>query len=79
MDYKTLNILAIKDKFLIFLVEELLEELIGATIFSKTDLWSGYHQIRMISKDVYKTAFRTHNDRYNFFIMQTLTNTLTNF
>jgi hypothetical protein len=69
MDYKALNRLIIKDKFLIFLVEELLKKLVGATIFSMTDFWSGYYQIRMISKDVYKIAFRIHNDHYEFLVM----------
>jgi hypothetical protein len=57
VDFRRLNALTIKNKYPLPIIEELLEELQGATWFTTLDLCSGFHQIRMAEGDEYKTTF----------------------
>ena len=59
VDYRQLNKLTVKNKYPLPRIDDLFDQLKGASIFSKIDLRSGYHQLKIKDADVHKTTFRT--------------------
>jgi len=69
VDYRQLNKLTIKNKYLLPRIDDLLDQLRGAVVFSKIDLRFGYHQILVRPEDVQKTTFRSRYGHYEYVVM----------
>jgi hypothetical protein len=69
VDYRSLNDDTIKNKYLLPRIEDLFNQMGGARVFSKIDLRSGYHQMKIRPSDITKTTFSTRYGLYEFTVM----------
>nr|GEX89485.1 retrotransposon protein, putative, Ty3-gypsy subclass [Tanacetum cinerariifolium] len=69
IDYRELNKLTIKNRYPLPRVDDLFDQFQGSSVYSKTDLRSGYHQLRVRDRDIPKTTFRTRYEHYEFQVM----------
>jgi hypothetical protein len=67
--YRSLNEVTIKNKYSLPQIEDLFDQMKRASVFSKIDLRSGYHQLRIRESDIPKTAFRTRYGLYEYTVM----------
>ena len=69
IDYQELNNVTVKNRYPLSRIDDLFQYLLGASWFSKIDVWSSYHQMRVRDEDVKKISFRTRYGHYEFVVI----------
>ena len=69
IDYRQLNLVTIKNRYPLPMIDDLFDQLRGVRVYSKIDLLTGYHQLRVRDTDIPKTAFKTRYGHFEFTVM----------